>query len=256
MSCQGLHTTIIELARGHITDASLRDEALLHTTSCARCSMQLEDQRTLSAGLKQVAAVTLDEKASLNVEANLLVMFSEQRVASSALAHSSRKKLSRWLYVGAGVAALIAIVVLLSLTVFRAKERQDNVQAPENHSAADPNSTEKKHEAVVQPLTSGKTPEKTNPPKPSLASNKPKGGTRLVKADQSASEPEIATDFFPLMNRELTQLESGQVVRVELPRSALMSFGLPMNMDRANERIKADVVVGNDGLARAIRFVR
>ena len=33
-------------------------------------------------------------------------------------------------------------------------------------------------------------------------------------------------------------------------------FGLPMNMDRANERIKADVVVGNDGLARAIRFVR
>jgi hypothetical protein len=29
-----------------------------------------------------------------------------------------------------------------------------------------------------------------------------------------------------------------------------------MNMDRADERIKADVVVGNDGLARAIRFVR
>jgi len=254
MSCQDLQTTIIELARGQITDAALRDEALLHTASCARCSMQLEDQRTLSAGLKQVAAVTLDEQASSGVEANLLTRFSEQRVASSALARSIG--VSRWIYVGAGVAALIAIVVLLSLTVFRATERQHNVQAPENHSAAGPNSTERKHEAVVQPLTSGTTPEKTNPPKPSLASNKTKGGTRLVKADQSASEPEIATDFFPLMNRELTQLESGQVVRVELPRSALMSFGLPMNMDRANERIKADVVVGNDGLARAIRFVR
>ena len=45
-------------------------------------------------------------------------------------------------------------------------------------------------------------------------------------------------------------------MRVELPRSALMSFGLPMNMERAGERIKADVVVGEDGLARAIRFVR
>jgi hypothetical protein len=51
-------------------------------------------------------------------------------------------------------------------------------------------------------------------------------------------------------------MESGQMIRVELPRSALASFGLPMNMERADERIKADVVVGNDGLARAIRFVR
>jgi len=59
------------------------------------------------------------------------------------------------------------------------------------------------------------------------------------------------------MNREsLAQMDGGQVMRVELPRSALMSFGLPMDMERAAERIKADVVVGNDGLARAIRFVR
>jgi hypothetical protein len=59
------------------------------------------------------------------------------------------------------------------------------------------------------------------------------------------------------MNREaLAQMDGGQVMRVELPRSALMSFGLPMDMERATERIKADVLVGNDGLARAIRFVR
>jgi len=254
MNCQDLQTIIIELARGQITDASLRDEALSHTASCARCSMQLEDQRTLSAGLKQVAAVTLDEQASAGVEANLLTMFSQHRVASSALAHSIGVKLSRWLYVGAGVAALIAIVVLLSLTVFRAKETQRSVQTSENHDAVDLNPTEKK--AAVQRPTFDKTSEKKNPPKPSPATSRAKGGTRLAKADQTSSEPEIATDFFPLTNREFTQLESGQVVRVELPRSALMSFGLPMNMDRANERIKADVVVGNDGLARAIRFVR
>jgi hypothetical protein len=72
-----------------------------------------------------------------------------------------------------------------------------------------------------------------------------------------AADAEIATDFIPLMNREtLAQMDGGQVMRVELPRSALMSFGLPMDMERATERIKADVVVGNDGLARAIRFVR
>jgi hypothetical protein len=79
----------------------------------------------------------------------------------------------------------------------------------------------------------------------------------LEGLNQSASDAEIATDFIPLMNREtLAQMDGGQVMRVELPRSALMSFGLPMDMERATERIKADVVVGNDGLARAIRFVR
>jgi len=75
--------------------------------------------------------------------------------------------------------------------------------------------------------------------------------------NKPAADTEIATDFIPLMNKEtLAQMDGGQVMRVELPRSALMSFGLPMDMERASERIKADVVVGNDGLARAIRFVR
>jgi hypothetical protein len=32
-------------------------------------------------------------------------------------------------------------------------------------------------------------------------------------------------------------------------------MGLPMNVDRNKEMVKADVVVGDDGLARAIRFV-
>jgi hypothetical protein len=60
----------------------------------------------------------------------------------------------------------------------------------------------------------------------------------------------------PMSGSDLTPIDSGSVVRIELPRSALESFGFPMNMERAGERIKADVVVGNDGLARAIRFVR
>ena len=50
--------------------------------------------------------------------------------------------------------------------------------------------------------------------------------------------------------------DGGQIVRVELPRSALVNFGLPVNMDRYNEKVKADVIFGVDGLAHAIRFVQ
>ena len=68
---------------------------------------------------------------------------------------------------------------------------------------------------------------------------------------------EIATDFISLgyMNPATLQ-DGGQIVRVELPRSALVNFGLPVNMDRYNEKVKADVLFGVDGLAHAIRFVK
>jgi hypothetical protein len=53
---------------------------------------------------------------------------------------------------------------------------------------------------------------------------------------------------------ELIPLEGGQVVRVIMPRSNLIPLGIPFNQERANETIKADVLVSN-GLARAIRLV-
>lgn len=76
------------------------------------------------------------------------------------------------------------------------------------------------------------------------------GGAELASA-------EITTDFFPLMHGGLAPGDGGQLIRVELPRSALISLGLPVNMERAGGgRVKADVLVGEDGMARAIRFVR
>lgn len=73
----------------------------------------------------------------------------------------------------------------------------------------------------------------------------------------ASSSEEVTTDFIPLMQGErFTQGEGGHLVRVELPRSALERFGLPVNAERAGGRVKADVLMGEDGLARAIRFVR
>lgn len=51
-------------------------------------------------------------------------------------------------------------------------------------------------------------------------------------------------------------MESGQLIRVQIPRSALVSFGLPVNVERADAPVTADLLLGEDGLARAIRFVR
>ena len=65
------------------------------------------------------------------------------------------------------------------------------------------------------------------------------------------------TDFFPLSyGGDQKPMESGEVIRVQMPRSALIAFGLPVNVERADVPVKADLLVGEDGLARAIRFVR
>jgi hypothetical protein len=67
---------------------------------------------------------------------------------------------------------------------------------------------------------------------------------------------DIATGFIPVSYTSAANLEAGgQIVRVELPRSAIAALGLPVNMERVDQRVKADVLVGVDGLPHAIRLV-
>jgi len=68
---------------------------------------------------------------------------------------------------------------------------------------------------------------------------------------------EYATDFVPLSYGSVQKpMESGEVIRMEMPRSALIAFGLPVNVDRADTPVKAELLLGEDGMARAIRFLR
>lgn len=68
---------------------------------------------------------------------------------------------------------------------------------------------------------------------------------------------EVATEFISVPGSDLAEpLDQPILVRVTLPRTALVKFGLPINAERSAEFVKADVVLGHDGLARAIRFVQ
>ena len=53
---------------------------------------------------------------------------------------------------------------------------------------------------------------------------------------------------------DLRELDSLQVMSVELPRTALAALGWPADSAQAGS-VKAEVIVGHDGVARAIRFV-
>lgn len=255
MNCLESQSILSEVARDQILDASGRQSALAHAASCRVCARQLEDARALTSGLRNVAAMDAHNEAPARVEASLMAAFREGHSGSRRVPVSAPATTRRWLYIAAGVAAAAVIAILISLVA--SQNQNSGTSAPKEAKA-----TEEAPAGVQAPM-----PTPPNPETQLVSTNKKRGGRPIRQAikpkpdsrdaNRPAGEVEIATDFFPLVNREaLSQLDSGQLVRVELPRSALMSLGLPMNMERAGERIKADVVVGEDGLARAIRFVR
>jgi len=108
-------------------------------------------------------------------------------------------------------------------------------------------------------------PQPIPPPQPRLAHiavprwDRPPG-LSISPRKRRASKPlptEVATRFYPLQDAaNLPPFEYGSIVRVELPRSALRAVGLPVNENRLSERIDADILLGQDGLARAVRFVQ
>jgi anti-sigma factor RsiW len=63
--------------------------------------------------------------------------------------------------------------------------------------------------------------------------------------------------FIPLPNSSGLAADEDDVnlVRVEVPRSAMIALGLDVSADRAEELVEADVMLGSNGMARAVRFL-
>jgi len=72
-----------------------------------------------------------------------------------------------------------------------------------------------------------------------------------------AAESRPAAVFVMLPGSEsMPPTQDLQVLRVRIPRTRIQALGWPVNVDRLEEAVLADVVVGDDGLARAVRLVR
>ena len=74
-----------------------------------------------------------------------------------------------------------------------------------------------------------------------------------------ASDGELVTAFYPL-EYSMVPMSSSRLIRMEVPLSALAAFGLSDATETSGPTVSntllADVLVGDDGLARAVRFVR
>jgi len=71
---------------------------------------------------------------------------------------------------------------------------------------------------------------------------------------KSAEPEEIETGFFPLMV-DPPPFERGLLIRITVPASTMRAVGLPVGDNHLSDPVQADLLVGQDDLARAIRFV-
>jgi hypothetical protein len=64
-------------------------------------------------------------------------------------------------------------------------------------------------------------------------------------------------DFYPLPDAEgLPPIENATVVRVQMPLTSLELMGVAVNDVGAADPVQADILLGQDGLARGVRLVQ
>jgi hypothetical protein len=272
MNCEKFESVVTDMARKQLTEAALREEATLHTRACQRCAARFAQEQNLSVALRALALLDENKKADHEVEANLLNAFRTRTraVAAPPVASGQQNEgapRSRQVYWWAAAALIIIALTFFVLRVQNPQPIQQPPQAHDNQAPQKPDNQNPQNNIVKQ---SDKLIPHENGP---VAVNRRNDGSlrkNLLNRPQSlsaknrhqsnranrASKPadEIATNFIRL--HDLPMTEGGQLVRVTLPRSALATFGLPVNVARADQPVKADVVIGNDGIARAIRFIQ
>ena len=251
MNCQRFESVVSELARGQMMAAEQRGEALAHSDACEDCATRLRDEEMLTRGLRSLAAEMETLAAPAEVETKLMAAFRARPTISPVV---TRRSGSRYWLVA------VAAVLLIAISVVVVRWRASTVDTTRQTIAA--GGPQNKPEVIVKPTEeSGRNVEYQAVNVPGKRIRKPARHAALRRPENTQvanhATSEIATDFIPLSYMNVSSLkDGGQIIRVELPRSALASFGLPVNMDRYNEKVKADVLLGVDGLAHAIRFVQ
>ena len=65
---------------------------------------------------------------------------------------------------------------------------------------------------------------------------------------------EVLTPFYPLMDDPMP-FDHGELLRVRVTASAMRSVGLQVSEEHLDDPVLADILVGEEGLPRAIRFI-
>lgn len=257
MNCQSFETVVTDLARGQMIEAATRDDALKHSSECRVCAARLKDEGALTGALRELAAINHSVTVNPDLENNLLVEFRQQRRGSTARLASSRRYS---IYAAAAAVLLLAFAVFAYQSLLKTETTNPAlVSQPKLEPSPAPAGDQENQTTALKPPI--ETPKKATP-RSVVAKKTKRPMPRATSVDNRETvatnyNDEVVSEFIPIGYSSAVSVEDGgQLVRIEMSRAAMARFGIPVNMERYNERVKADVLVSADGLARAIRFVQ
>ena len=164
-------------------------------------------------------------------------------------------KLWRWLMIGVPTAAAAA-ALLISFVVFKPVNEVgvagiipvNNVVSSQPKATEEPTIAKTEDKTVIRKQVTA-VPVKFTAPKSIV--NRSVSNSTLAKV---TTKTEIKTEFIALSYAR--NPESGQIVRVKVPSSMMVTLGLVASVEKPSNLVDAEVLVGDDGLSRAIRFIR
>ena len=218
MDCTQFEEIVHDIERPGTEGFALREGALAHAESCADCARLMTEVESLDTGLRAMAVAVAGWQAPGSVESALIAEFRRQKLASARW--SVRRQIAA---LATAAAAFLALGVSL------------------HHYLAGKNSSGTPIAIQVKAPISTTTGQ--------IAAGQDAGN--VIDADDS----EYAS-FVPLPYADdPSALDDGTVVRVEMPRAALASFGLPVAAMESDGPVRADLIVSADGTPQAIRLV-
>ncbi len=230
MNCNEFHVRASEFSRGELEDLT-RTALLAHAESCAACSNLIGAQHLLSEDFVALANEQEDQSASAALERTLIATF---RAKQARVLRSRPMFTLRW--IPAVAAVLLCLAGAYALTRYARRPSAIATTQPEAKTSTVASSAPTI--ATPVPHKAGLTP---RPPR---------------RRNQIPINVQVVSEFYVVPYAEPLRPDEGKrIVRVRVPQSTFVTFGLPVSQDRVHDAVDADILVGEDNLPRAIRLV-
>jgi hypothetical protein len=223
MSCREYRSGLIEWGRGRAPGEAVRQVLVEHLEECSECARFLESQQALTSAMDDLAAAPIPPASE----------FFDAVMAGFDRAHPPRRPPVIPIRYVLAVALAAAILLAVILAPHRATR---NIQAR-------------------RPIATAAVKTPASPITPAIAtadSTRATAPPRRAAFREAAPEPE--QPFYPIpYTAPLAPGEWTRVERMKIPVGALIAVGFHAMVSDPAATVEADVLVSQDGRARAIR---
>jgi hypothetical protein len=231
MKCREFAGVVHELAHREQMDPAVAAIARAHAEACPHCGCRLAEAERLAALIRAASSESRSLVAPERLEQDLVGAFRREHASLRNI--QTHRRLGWRLalgWVGAGAAVALLSFVLL-------------------HRAPD-------HRPSPMVRTSAEAPVVATPAH-SVTATVAVERTPLSTAPARVQQAEYTSEFVPVpYSGGIAPGDSGVIVRVQVPRTALAELGYPVDETQGNGVVQADLLVGEDGWPHAVRIVR